>query len=196
MSAGSYIDGPSGESIAGGVCQVSTTVFRAALNAGFPIEERWPHSYRSPFYELGGWNPGFDAAIVQDSIVPQDSTDMRFTNPTDSWIIIMASTDGENLTVEIWGEDTGYTVDYSEPDMWVAYEAPTDVTVMVDDQLPPGTMNEQDALPGLGVWYTRTVTGSDGEVVLQDTWQTVYFATGPIVRVSPDMEEKVLSGID
>lgn len=190
MSAGSYIDGPTGESIAGGVCQVSTTVFRAALNAGFPIIERWPHSYRSTFYEMGGWSPGFDASIVQDSIVPEDSSDFQFTNPTDSWVMITAETDGDRLVVDIWGADTGYDVSYSEPSVWVEYAAPAEAIVMVDDQLPPGTLTHQEPLDGLGVSITRTVHDRNGELVLQDTFNTTYYATGPIIRVSPDMEDE------
>jgi vancomycin resistance protein YoaR len=142
---------------------------------------------------MGGWSPGLDAAIVQDLDVPQYSTDLRFTNPTGSWLMITAETDGDRLLVEIWGEDTGYEVTYSEPDVWVAYGAPDDVTVMVDDQLPPGTMNRQEPLDGLGVSITRNVYDRNGMLVLSDTWQTTYYATGPIIRVSPDMEEHALA---
>ncbi|MBI3887615.1 VanW family protein [Candidatus Microgenomates bacterium] len=42
----------------GGVCQVSTTLYRAALNAGLPILERTAHAYRVGFYEQGGFLPG------------------------------------------------------------------------------------------------------------------------------------------
>jgi len=51
--------------IGGGVCQVSTTVFRAAVNAGFRFSEWNPHSWRLGFYELDGSPPGLDAAIYQ-----------------------------------------------------------------------------------------------------------------------------------
>ena len=57
---GRTIDG-----VGGGVCQVSTTAFRAALKAGFPIVERNSHGYRVGFYELNGAPPGLDAAIFQ-----------------------------------------------------------------------------------------------------------------------------------
>ena len=39
------------EGVGGGVCQVSTTLFRTAFFAGFPIEERHPHAYRVSYYE-------------------------------------------------------------------------------------------------------------------------------------------------
>jgi vancomycin resistance protein YoaR len=53
----------------GGVCQVSTTAFRAAFWGGYPIEERWPHSYRVSWYEPP---LGLDAAVFSPG------TDMRF----------------------------------------------------------------------------------------------------------------------
>ena len=54
-----------GRDVGGGICQVSTTVFRAALYAGLPISEWWHHRYRLGFYELDGWTPGIDASILQ-----------------------------------------------------------------------------------------------------------------------------------
>ena len=69
--------------IGGGICQVSTTLFRAAFWAGLPISERWQHAYRVRYYELGPNNPpGFDAAIWQPS------QDLAFTNDTPNHILI------------------------------------------------------------------------------------------------------------
>ena len=189
MDAGSYIDGPAGESLAGGVCQVSTTVFRAALDAGFPIVEWWPHSYRSPFYELGGWSPGYDAAIVQVSNDPSESTDMRFLNTTDSWLMVSAkAVDGE-LKVEIHGAETGYTVEFAEPVVETIEWATGEVSVVVDEQLPPGTVDEQPAMDGLRVTVVRYVYDADGELVSEDTFVTSYGSYGGIRRLSPDMAE-------
>lgn len=188
MDAGSYLDGPDGQSLAGGVCQVSTTVFRAALDAGFPIVEWWPHSYRSSFYERGGWSPGFDAAIVQDGENPAASTDFRFQNTTDSWLMISAqvSADGE-LTVEILGADPGYEVTFNEPVVEVLEVATDEVTVVEDAQLPSGTVDEQPAMDGLRVTVVRHVRDADGNVVSEDTFVSSYGAYGAIRRVSPDM---------
>ncbi|MGV2437123.1 MAG UNVERIFIED_CONTAM: VanW family protein [Anaerolineae bacterium] len=44
--------------IGGGICQVSTTIFRTAFFGGFPIVERYSHGYRVYYYELGNWGPG------------------------------------------------------------------------------------------------------------------------------------------
>ncbi len=188
--AGSYIDGPSGQSLAGGVCQVSTTVYRAALTAGFPITEWWPHSYRSPFYELGGWEPGWDASIVQDGGDPSASTDFRFVNPTDSWLLIRSSvTPDDVLTVEIHGAPTGYDVWFDEPKIETVVWAPDAVTISVDRELSPGTiLPDQPKMDGLEVTVVRHVVDADGETVSVDTFVSTYGAYGAIRRVSPDME--------
>ena len=190
MDAGSYIDGPTGQSLAGGVCQVSTTVYRAALDAGLPIVEWWPHSYRSPFYETGGWSPGYDASIVQDANVPEASTDFRFENTTDSWLLIRAvASDDGNLRVELHGADPGYTVRFDEPIVEVIEQAPASVDVVVDAALPTGTvLPDQPAMDGLRVTVVRRVYDANGQEVSADTFVSSYRAYGAIRRVSPDME--------
>ena len=188
--AGSYIDGPSGQSLAGGVCQVSTTVFRAALEAGLPIVEWWPHSYRSPFYETGGWSPGYDASIVQDLNVPEDSTDFRFENTTGSPLLVraIASEDG-NLRVELHGSPPGYTVEFDEPSVELIEPAPASVDVVADPALPPGTvLPDQPAMDGLRVTVVRRVYDATGQEVSTDTFVSSYRAYGAIRRLSPDME--------
>lgn len=188
--AGSFIDGPLGQSLAGGVCQVSTTVFRAALNAGLPITEWWPHSYRSPFYESGGWSPGFDASIVQDSSSPAQNADFRFENTTDSWILVRAVTSRDGtLRVELHGADPGYTVEFEEPIVEVTEEAPATVEVVVDDALPPETMLPlQPATDGIQVTVVRRVFDADGEEVSTDSFVSFYRASAPVRRISPDMD--------
>lgn len=188
--AGSYIDGPSGQSLAGGVCQVSTTVYRAALEAGLPIVEWWPHSYRSPFYETGGWSPGYDASIVQDGNAPGESSDFRFENTTRSWLLVRAaaSEDG-NLRVDLHGADPGYSVEFDEPIIEVIEQAPATVDVVADAALPPGTvLPDQPAMDGLRVTVVRHVYDASGQHISTDTFVSSYGAYGAIRRVSPDME--------
>lgn len=189
LSAGSYIGGPNEQSLAGGVCQVSTTVFRAALNSGFPIVERWPHFYRTIYYEMGGWDPGYEAAIAQDEAAPFAGSDLRFSNPTDSWLLITATAEDGEMIVQIHGSDTGYRVEFSETKISVAHPAPSTVTVMIDDQLPPGTLSRQEALDGLSASFTRRVYDRNGKLYWEDTWSTIYLPTETIIRASPDMEE-------
>lgn len=186
-TAGAYIDGPDGQSLGGGVCQVSTTVFRAALAAGFPVTEWHPHTYRSSFYELGGWEPGYDAAIVQDGNNPEWSTDLKFFNPTESWLYVKVTTTDGELRVDIMGAPTGWQVDVSEPSIELLEYAPTKPIEVVDEALPPGTSETTTSMDGLRVTVYRTVRDADGNVLHEESFVSEYGAYGGIRRVSPDM---------
>ncbi len=103
-----------GRGIGGGVCQVSTTVFRAALLSGMPIGEWHAHTYRLTNYERDGWGPGFDASILQIGSDPDGWADFTFENFTDGWLYIQAYTDNYRLYVNIYGTDTGRSVDITK----------------------------------------------------------------------------------
>ncbi|MFZ2025472.1 MAG: VanW family protein [Microgenomates group bacterium] len=87
----------------GGVCQVSTTLFRSALHAGLPIIERHEHSYRVHYYEDDGSKAGLDATVFNPT------EDFRFINDTTSYILIQSKTDTTNLTltIEFYGATDG-----------------------------------------------------------------------------------------
>jgi vancomycin resistance protein YoaR len=89
----------------GGICQVSTTLFRAALNAGLPITERRAHSYVVNYYG----KPGLDATIY----LPKP--DFRFQNDTNHHILIQHYIVGTILYYEIYGTSTGRTAKTIEP---------------------------------------------------------------------------------
>jgi vancomycin resistance protein YoaR len=89
----------------GGICQVSTTLFRAALNAGLPILERRNHSYIVNYYG----KPGLDATIY----LPRP--DFRFQNDTNHHILIQHYIVGTTLYYEIYGTSTGRTAKTIEP---------------------------------------------------------------------------------
>lgn len=174
----------------GGVCQVSTTVFRAALRAGLPITEWWPHGFRSPFYEQAGWSPGFDASIVQVWQDPESDTDFRFENPTDSWMLVRVALEpGSGLRVDLLGAETGYGVSFDEPVQRVTEPAPP-ATEEIDESLLPGTVVEdRPAADALEVTVVRRVTDADGNEVSTDTFVSSYRSQSALRRVSPDMIE-------
>ena len=80
--------------VGGGVCQVSTTMFRAAFWAGLPIEERNQHSYRVSYYERDGSPPGFDAAVYDPGV------DLKFVNDSEHPILIQTHVDEEEMTLK------------------------------------------------------------------------------------------------
>jgi vancomycin resistance protein YoaR len=100
-----------GRDVGGGICQTSTTMFRAALNGGFPITEWHPHTYRLLGYERDGWGPGFDASILQLGDNPAQWADFRFTNNTTGWILVQSWSSYPYHVVEIFGTDMGWNVE-------------------------------------------------------------------------------------
>ena len=84
----------------GGLCQVSTTAFRAAVYAGLKITDRRNHSYAVSYYGT----PGFDSTIYPPY------TDLRFLNTTPGYILIQTKIEGTKLIFEFWGTDDGRQV--------------------------------------------------------------------------------------
>jgi len=80
----------------GGICQVSTTLYRAALLAGFPILERTPHAYRVVYYEPAGL----------DATVYLPKPDLVFKNDTSSYILIQTAIEGTKLFFRLYGTKT------------------------------------------------------------------------------------------
>ena len=102
------------EDVGGGACQASTTVFRAALKAGLPIDHEY-HSFRLAMYEHDSWPPGLDAAIFQ----PEDPTDwdtnLYFTNDTENWLLVEFNIADTRAYCSIYGTSPGYDVAIEVP---------------------------------------------------------------------------------
>ncbi len=92
----------------GGLCQIATTLFRAAINAGFYITERQSHSYAVSYY-----NPqGMDATIY----IPHP--DLQFVNNTDHAVLLQVRIEGYKLTFEFYGTEDGREVSIEGPYYW------------------------------------------------------------------------------
>lgn len=89
----------------GGVCQVSTTMFRAALNAGFEIIERRNHAYPVQYYSPQG----------TDATIYLPSPDLRFLNNTNSHALIQAKIEGTILSFDVYGTSDGREVELEGP---------------------------------------------------------------------------------
>lgn len=120
----------------GGVCQVSTTLFRAALNAGLPIVERRPHSYRVGYYEQGS-APGIDATIYSPSV------DFKFKNDTGNYILIQTLFNPklQSLKFEFYGTKDGRVATISKPVVTEVTPPPEDQ--YIDDPSKPTGYIEQ-----------------------------------------------------
>jgi vancomycin resistance protein YoaR len=187
VTAGATEAGIPGTSVGGGVCQVSTTIFRAALKAGMPITERWPHDFRSPYYEQGGWTPGYDASIVQVEGNWLGGTDFRFANPTSSWLLVRTEiVDDVKLKVMLYGPHTGYRVELDDPiysDLVPSYGE----VYEVDPTMAPGTgFLFQEAMDGVTMHIGRRVYDSNGVEIISESIDTAYEPRGAVYVVGPD----------
>jgi vancomycin resistance protein YoaR len=145
------------DDLGGGVCQVSTTVYRAALLSGVPIEEWHPHSFRLGFYELDDWPPGLDAAIYQPNTPGEWELDLAFSNPTDSWMLLQMRIDADAVAADLYGDDTECHVELIGPVMGEPIAPPAPVERASAD-LPTGERRQiQVAQDGVRVDVTRRV---------------------------------------
>ncbi|HSX18614.1 MAG TPA: VanW family protein [Candidatus Saccharimonadales bacterium] len=153
----------------GGVCQVSTTLFRAALNTGLPIVARTAHAYRVGYYEQHGFKPGLDATVFSPSV------DFAFKNDTDHAILVQAIYDGVNarLEVDIYGTTDGRRVELSDPVVSNVSAAP-EAKYQDDPTLPKGTVKQVDfAAGGATSVFTRKVYKGD-KVLTDDVFKSVF----------------------
>lgn len=167
----------------GGVCQVSTTLFRAVLNAGLPVVERAAHAYRVSYYEQGS-PPGLDATVYGPS------PDLKFTNDTPGHILIQATANPKNysLVFELYGTSDGRTSTISKPVVSNITSPPDDI-YQDDPSLPAGKIKQVDFKAwGARVVFNYTVT-RNGEQIYQKTfvsnyrpWQAVYLRGTGIVN--------------
>lgn len=127
----------------GGLCQVSSTAYRAALLAGLPILERHSHSFAISYYTNPYGVPGVDATIYYPQV------DLKFKNDTPGYILIQTTMVGTTLTFDYYGTKTKSGV----------IRGPQFVTGTNDATKPSRTVFYRDVLDLAGaVTATDTVT--------------------------------------
>ncbi|MFZ2206318.1 MAG: VanW family protein [Microgenomates group bacterium] len=137
----------------GGICQVSTTLFRAVLNAGLPIVEHHSHAYRVGYYENDA-KPGLDATVFGPTV------DFKFVNNTPASILIQTSADEENnkLSFKFYGKKDKRTIELSTPIISDNTSAP-EPQFQDDPTLKKGVVRQVDfAAPGARSRYSYKVT--------------------------------------
>jgi len=171
--------------LGGGVCQVSTTVFRAALLAGFKFVEWYAHGWRLAFYEADGSPPGMDAAIYQPNTPDEFEKDLVFENPLDSWLLLMMVVDGETAYAHLYGRDNGWTTEVFEPRISEPKD-PGEPVVRENPELARGERRKvQNAQPGYTVYLRRKVTDADGNVVSDGDFVSDYRSQPEAWEVGP-----------
>lgn len=173
--------------VGGGVCQVSTTLFRAAYNGGLQIVERYNHGY------VVGWygEPGMDATIFTPSV------DFRFRNDTGAYLLIdpVVDTDNGVMAFNFYGTKPNRDVTISEP-VQSEVKVPEPPEYRVDELLAPGQQKQVEwEQKGMTVTVTRTIvengtTRTDTIVSRYQPWRAVYLvAPGTEIPTAPTPTE-------
>jgi vancomycin resistance protein YoaR len=145
--------------VGGGLCQIGTTTFRAAMNSGLPILERQNHSLViSHYLDPKNNQPGTDATIYD----PEPN--LKFKNDTGHWILFTADMNLKtgDLAFSFWGTPDGRQGSYSAPKVarWINYLP--DIKNIETDTLAPGVTKCQNPFRGADASFVYTVTFADG----------------------------------
>lgn len=156
-------------SAGGGVCQVSTTLFRSLLDAGVKISKRLPHAYRVSYYEIGN-EPGFDATVYSGEV------DLRFINDTPGHILISCSSDINNLymSCKLYGTDDGRSTEIVNYKKW-DQRGPLPTVYIDDASLAPGQLKQIDwSASGIKTEFINVIRDASGEVMREDRYYSNY----------------------
>jgi vancomycin resistance protein YoaR len=173
LEAPVIINGELQTGLGGGVCQVSTTVFNAAYEAGLPITARTNHALYISHYPLG-----------RDATVDYPDIDLKFVNDTGHWLLLRTFVGSSSLTVGLYGTPVHRRVETSSAPLRVV--APPPVQRTVDATLKPGTVAVDDyGVPSQATSVERKVYSAAGKLLSDQTWYSSYRAEPKIVRVGP-----------
>ncbi len=174
------------QDVGGGLCQVSTTLFRAAFNYGLEINERHAHGYRVYYYErlanrqLDPGLAGLDASVYLPVL------DLKFTNDTPYWILMEAQPDTNlfQLQWRFYSTDVNRYVEYTSTGL--TNVVPEGEPVYNENpNFPPGYVEQVDwGIDGADVTIYRTVY-ENGLVHIQDRFDTHYEAWSDIWEYGP-----------
>jgi len=165
----------------GGICQDSTTLFRAAFWAGLPITERWGHSFYISWYDKYG-------PTGMDSTIFTGGPDLKFVNDTGNWILMQAESNAKTgvASIKFYGTPTNRKVELVH-NIYARSPAPTDPVYVADAEQPVGTVKHSDrARDGLSIEIRRTVINPDGTVRPQDIFLTQFKPWPNIFVLNPE----------
>ena len=172
--------------VGGGVCQVSTTLFRTVFFGGFPIVERHPHAYRVLYYEQNSGGSNNPKLAGLDATVYVPVVDFKFTNDTEHWLLMETYVNEAHrwLTWKFYSTSDGRTVDWSTTGLKKKKDPP-DPIYEENSALKKGEVKQVDwAVEGATVTVTRNVF-RNGEKLWTDTIQTKYQPWAAICQYGP-----------
>jgi len=171
LEAPVIINGELQNGLGGGTCQVSTTVFNAAYEAGLPITARTNHALYISHYPQG-----------RDATVNYPDIDLKFVNDTDHWLLLRTFVSSSTLTVNLYGTPQHRRVESETAPLRTTGPVPTQI--IKDPKLPKGqkVVEESGSAP-LSTSVTRRVYDQDGKLLYENTWYSSYQGEKEVVRV-------------
>ncbi|MDE5908942.1 MAG: VanW family protein [Lachnospiraceae bacterium] len=190
--AGSYLNGQVVDSLGGGICQVSTTLYNAVLLSELEVTERHNHSMIVTYVD-----PSADAAIAESS-----GKDFRFVNNTDAPIYIEGkTTDDKHISFTIYGmetRDSGHAVRYESEVISKTY--PDTEVIYANESLPIGSISVQSAHIGYKANLWKVVTENGVEVSREKINSSSYqvaprTATVGVATADPNAHAEIMAAI-
>jgi vancomycin resistance protein YoaR len=182
LEAPVIINGELQSGLGGGVCQVSTTVFNAAYEAGLKITARTNHALYISHYPLG-----------RDATVNYPDTDLRFVNDTDHWLLLRTFVNSYSLTVNLYGTSPHRKVESEAAPLVVTGPPPTKTTKDANLFVGEKVVDESGS-SSLATSVHRKVYDADGKLLYDNTWYSSYRGEYELIRVGtkpkPDVEKK------
>ena len=176
--------------VGGGVCQVSTTLFRTVFNAGFPVVERYSHAYRVSYYEMTASGAVDNRLAGMDATVYFPLVDFKFKNDSPYWILMetYVNVSARSLTWKFYSTSDGRSVTWDTTGPVDIVPAPSPL-FEVNPDLKKNEMKQVDyAANGADVTVTRTVY-QNGAVLFQDQFITHYEPWQAICQYGPDSKK-------
>jgi len=177
------------EGVGGGVCQVSTTLFRTAFFSGFPIIERHPHAYRVRYYEKIAGNRIDPTLAGLDATVYVPEVDFKFKNDTPFWLLMETEVSVKNNTItwRFYSTSDGRKITWLTSGPTNLVEPPPPL-YKENDSLSTGEIKQVDwEAQGADVNVSRTVCRNDS-ICLQDTFNTHYEPWRAVYEYGPGTE--------
>ncbi|HEX9506173.1 MAG TPA: VanW family protein, partial [Acidimicrobiia bacterium] len=172
------INGELKTGLGGGVCQVSTTVFNAAYEAGLPIVSRTNHALYISHYPQG-----------RDATVNYPDTDLKFTNDTGHWLLLRTWVGSTSLTVALYGTPVHRRVVSETTPLVVT--GPPPIKRIKDPSLFVGeTVVKEPGSSSLKTSNKRTVYDESGKLLSDTTFYSSYRGEVRVIRVGTKRRPK------
>jgi vancomycin resistance protein YoaR len=170
LEAPVIINGELKTGLGGGICQVSTTTFNAAYEAGLSITDRTNHALYISHYPLG-----------RDATVNYPDTDLKFENDTGHWLWLRTFVGSSSLTVALYGTPQNRKVESEVAPLEVTGSIP--VKRVADPTMTSGTQVVEEAgAPPRSTHVRRQVLNANGDLMYDHTWYSTYVAEPEVIR--------------